>query len=632
MSEEKGISKIKKTNDDQTIKYSEFPDSFKSIIENTSDFIFQTTLTGIFTHASPASKRIADYEPEEMIGKRFTKFVPKKELPKYFSKIKEMVKGKKIESFETYIFHKNGNMIPVEFSGNMIKIRNKSYIVGVMRNITERRKAEENLRLSEERFRDIAFSMADWIWEVDKDGIYTFASGRVKKILGYTPEEIIGKTPYDFMSEDNAKLIRGKFEEIASEKKQIVDLENWNLTKQGENVCLLTNGVPLLDERGNLIGYRGVDRNITKRKMSEDNIKRAKKYLQNIINSTSELIITFDTNSRVTTWNKTAELVTGYKQNEVIGRKINLLNMFLNSDDLTDYIRNVFNKYTKPFKDITLQSKEGTQKIFRMSSSIIKGDMNENIGVLFTGKDITRDSEVHGKLIPGNSYLYNDENSEASFSFLNELTASGFDGLCVSRINPYRIKEIFPSEDIKVVLLGGNKINGFEYVRDIEELVDKIIRFAEEKSRPLILIDRVDYLLSIFSFEEFIKALYRIENVIRSNNAVLIVRINPNSVDKDQLEFFKEELLLLPSKKIEDIELEDKLYEILKFIHRLNQNNMLIYISKIGHEFSLSKVTNSTYLNSLGEKGLVYIEKKGKLKTLYITEKGKTLLQRRKDI
>jgi len=629
MPDEKGILKATKTIDEQTINYRELSESFELIVENTSDFIFQTTLTGVFTHASPASKQIADYAPEEMIGKRFTKFVPKKELPKYISKIKEMAKGKKIDSFETYIIHKNGHLIPVEFSGNMIKIRNKSYIVGVMRSITERRQAEEKLRLSEERFRDIAFSMADWIWEVDKDGRYIFASGKVKEILGYTPEEIIGKTPFDFMSENDAKRIEKIFKEIASEKKQIVDLENWNLTKQGENICLLTSGVPLLDESGNLIGYRGVDRDITKRKLAEDNMKRTKEYLQNIINSASEIIIAFDTNNRVTTWNKTAELTTGYKQKEVIGRKISRLNMFLNSDDLTDYLNNVLNEYAKPFEDVALQSKEGARKLVRVSGSIVKGDMNGNIGVLLVGRDITRDSELHGKLIPGNSYLCIDEKAESSLSLFKDLTASGLDGLYVTRINHERIKDMFPSVDVEVVLLSEDKIKDFEHIGDIAGLVAKIKRFAEEKPRPLILLDRVDYLLSIFSFEEFIKTLYRFDNVIRSNNAVLLVRVNPYSVDKRQLELLKEELLPLPSQKIEDIELEDKLYEILKFIHRRNQNNMLVSFSKIGHEFSISKVTNSKYLNSLGEKGLVFIEKKGKSKTLHVTEKGKTLLQRR---
>ena len=75
--------------------------------------------------------------------------------------------------------------------------------------------------------------------------------------------------------------------------------------------------------------------------------------------------------------------------------------------------------------------------------------------------------------------------------------------------------------------------------------------------------------------------------------------------------------------------MNEKKYKILKFIQGQNQNNMLVSFSKIGHEFSISKVTNSKYLNSLGEKGLVFIEKKGKLKTLRVTEKGKTLLQGR---
>jgi len=85
----------------------------------------------------------------------------------------------------------------------------------------------------------------------------------------------------------------------------------------------------------------------------------------------------------------------------------------------------------------------------------------------------------------------------------------------------------------------------------------------------------------------------------------------------------------LPSQKIEDIELEDKLYGILKFIHRQTQNNILVSFSKIGCEFSISKVTASRYLNSLSEKDLVFIKKKGKSKTLHVTEKGETLLHGR---
>ena len=131
------------------------------------------------------------------------------------------------------------------------------------------RQATQELKESENFFKDISYSMADWIWELDKDRKYTFASESIKQILGYSPKRIIGKEPFDFMTEEEAKGIKKIFKSIYSMKKPIVDLENWKLTKDGEKVCILTNGVPVFDKNGKLIGYRGVDKNITDRKLAE---------------------------------------------------------------------------------------------------------------------------------------------------------------------------------------------------------------------------------------------------------------------------------------------------------------------------------------------------------------------------
>jgi len=144
----------------------------------------------------------------------------------------------------------------------------------------KRKQAEEELRESEKRFQDVALSSADWIWEVDRNGKYTFASGKVKELLGYDPEELTERTPFDLMPEGEAKRIGEIFKKIASEKKPIVDLENWNLTKEGRLVCLLTNGVPVLDESGELIGYRGVDKDITERKQAEQQRKKLQEELE----------------------------------------------------------------------------------------------------------------------------------------------------------------------------------------------------------------------------------------------------------------------------------------------------------------------------------------------------------------
>jgi PAS domain S-box-containing protein len=123
----------------------------------------------------------------------------------------------------------------------------------------------DDLRESEARLRDITFSMADWVWEVNERGVYTYSSAKGSELFGH----VIGKTPFDLMPPEEAKRVAVIFSEIAAKKLPIKDLENWNIRKDGARICLLTNAVPILDEAGNLKGYRGVDKDITERKLAE---------------------------------------------------------------------------------------------------------------------------------------------------------------------------------------------------------------------------------------------------------------------------------------------------------------------------------------------------------------------------
>ena len=153
---------------------------------------------------------------------------------------------------------------------------NPDHIDGALRDITLRKLAEESLQRSEQRLSDIIFSSADWVWEVDENGRYTYSSQKDMELFGISHDEIIGKTPFDFMPDDEAKKIAIIFSEIAANKNPIKDLENWNIGKDGQKICLLTNGVPIFGNDGRLMGYRGVDKNITERKQAEQELIRAK--------------------------------------------------------------------------------------------------------------------------------------------------------------------------------------------------------------------------------------------------------------------------------------------------------------------------------------------------------------------
>jgi len=133
----------------------------------------------------------------------------------------------------------------------------------------------ERLR-SEEKLRNMVEVASDWMWEVDAQGRYTYASGQVARILGYEPEEIIGKTPLDFMPPEEAQRVGEIFSRIVADKAPICFLENLNLHRDGHPVVLETNGVPVFSGSGEFQGYVGMDRDITARKQAEAALRQAR--------------------------------------------------------------------------------------------------------------------------------------------------------------------------------------------------------------------------------------------------------------------------------------------------------------------------------------------------------------------
>jgi PAS domain S-box-containing protein len=136
---------------------------------------------------------------------------------------------------------------------------------------------EKNLALAEaqRRFEDVGASTRDWIWEMDTEGRYTYASPMVENILGYKPEEIIGKYFYDFFHPDDKETLKREVFDIISQRRKFIRFLNRNITKNGITVIMETNGLPILNSDGVLLGYRGADRDVTEYKKSEEALRRA---------------------------------------------------------------------------------------------------------------------------------------------------------------------------------------------------------------------------------------------------------------------------------------------------------------------------------------------------------------------
>ena len=184
---------------------------------------------------------------------------------------------------------KNGETYWLEFSWVGVKHEGElQYCLINSLDITERKNMEEALKIREERFSDIADNAMEWIWEIDADGKYTYSSPVVEKILGYTAEEVIGTYFYDsFHPDDKEKLKKTGLKALAL-KRPFHDFVNRNVHKSGRTICLSTSGAPILDADGNLLGYRGVDTDITERKKREQ-LQQDENYILTLLGQGAEL-------------------------------------------------------------------------------------------------------------------------------------------------------------------------------------------------------------------------------------------------------------------------------------------------------------------------------------------------------
>lgn len=194
-----------------------------------------------------------------------------------------------------------------DVAGNMIAG------IEVVRDITGLKQVEESLRASEERFRDLVESTSDWVWEIDKNSVYTYVSPNVYKILGCRADEMIGGTPFDFMSSKESSRVRTVFNDVTADRKPFTFLENINIHKDGHRVVLETSGVPFFDKSGEFSGYRGINRDITERKKTE-------MFIKNILDSVGDGFIVIGRDYEILSVNKAYCELVGKKEAELLGK------------------------------------------------------------------------------------------------------------------------------------------------------------------------------------------------------------------------------------------------------------------------------------------------------------------------
>jgi PAS domain S-box-containing protein/putative nucleotidyltransferase with HDIG domain len=265
---------------------------FRALAESSPLAIFVNRNHKVFLANPACAKLFGASSPEDLIGK------PALELfdPDSRSLVRERIRvdSEEVPLVEVRILRLDGTPVDVEATASPFLDDGIKAIQVLLRDITERKRAEEALHESENRYRALVESAHDWVWEVDERGVYTFASQQVFDILGYRPDELLGKTPFELMPPDEAQRVGAQFAAIVEKHEAFRDLVNVNGHKDGRLVILETNGVPIFDMFGDFCGYRGTDRDITDRKKAEElateQAARIERTLTSVIDIASDIV------------------------------------------------------------------------------------------------------------------------------------------------------------------------------------------------------------------------------------------------------------------------------------------------------------------------------------------------------
>ena len=220
----------------------------------------------------------------------------------------------------------------------------------ILRSRMQLRHRQRLLQDSEARFIQLADESRTLAWQVDTHGLYTYVSPAIEPILGYRPDELVGRMHfYDLHPEEGREACKEAAFRIFERKQPFLNFENPVQTRSGQWLWVLTNGFPLLDEHGQLLGYRGSDVDITERKRTETQVRalleesnQSRKALLGIledqmntqadlkrlataIDQAAEIFVITDAQGTIQYVNPAFEAVTGYSRQEAIGQNPRIL-------------------------------------------------------------------------------------------------------------------------------------------------------------------------------------------------------------------------------------------------------------------------------------------------------------------
>ncbi len=209
------------------------------------------------------------YSVEELLAmspKRIKEIIHPSDQELVIGRAEDRLIGKDVpQQYEYRMLKKDGTILWVEIFAHRIEYQGEPAVQAAYIDITERKEAEAALQESEERFRALVEDLSDWVWEMDLSGKFVYTNNAVEDIIGFSAGQVLGRTPCDFLRPEDVSRAQNTWTELKERRQPIRTIVIQMVHREATDVILEARGRPVFNEDGELLGFRGICRDITDR-------------------------------------------------------------------------------------------------------------------------------------------------------------------------------------------------------------------------------------------------------------------------------------------------------------------------------------------------------------------------------
>ena len=389
---------IKRKRAEEALRESE--ERFTRFMDHLPGVAFISDPGGFMVYGNQRIFEVYGLEPKEMIGRKFEDYLAPDMVARFAKQDQTVLLEERTLRIEETICDQSGPRQWLTYKFPVYRPGRPMLVGGVGIDITERVQAEEALRESEQKYRIILESIEDGYYEVDLAGDLAFFNDSLCKMLGYSPDELMGLNNQEFMDDETTRSVYQIFNEVYRTGKPAKAV-GWELVRKDKDRRYIEASVSLMsDPTGEPVGFRGVARDITERKRAEREIEERQSYLESVLACAPDAIVTLDARRNILEWNSGAERLFGYTLQEVVGR--NLDNLITGPDanvfeEATGLTRQILAGGNLPPTEMVRYRKDGSPvDVIGAGSPILIED--EVIGVVAVYTDITERKRVEKQL------------------------------------------------------------------------------------------------------------------------------------------------------------------------------------------------------------------------------------------